>query len=432
MAGIVKRKDWFYVRFVDRDGKRHSIALETKSQRKATQAKLRIEELVSASKTGQDTDAETKLWVTKQKPAMRDKLARYRLIKPESAQTGKLTLGQHLDAYTARRSDVKPATQMNWGHTRRNLISFFGADKPLAAINTGDAKDFERYLKSEARENAYAGTDKSEGLAPDTVRKRISNAKLFFNDAVEHEIIDRNPFAKLRSSVIGCRDRDFFVTLEMIGKVLDACPDAQWRLMVALSRFGGLRCPSELLALRLDSADWDAGRIRIDSPKTEHHDGKAYRIIPMFPELRPYLEERWEQAEPGETHFIKRYGPGQNVGTHFARIVRRANLTPWPKLWHNMRASRQTELEEVFPSHVVCAWMGNSQQVARKHYLQVTDDHFKKAASGQCAIIVASTASQDPANENCDASETAQTSTVSQCVAQSVGVTGLEPVTSAM
>ena len=167
----------------------------------------------------------------------------------------------------------------------------------------------------------------------------------------------------------------------MVGKVLEACPDAQWRLMVALSRLGGLRSPSELLALRLDSADWDAGRLRVDSPKTEHHKGRAYRIIPMFPELRPYLEERWHQAEPGETHFVTRYRDAkQNPRTQLLKIIKWAGLQPWPKLWHNMRASRQTELEELFPSHVVCAWMGNSVRVARKHYLQITDAHFAKVA----------------------------------------------------
>ena len=29
--------------------------------------------------------------------------------------------------------------------------------------------------------------------------------------------------------------------------------------------------------------------------------------------------------------------------------------------------------------HVVCQWIGNSQPIAAKHYLQVTDDHFTKA-----------------------------------------------------
>jgi hypothetical protein len=36
-------------------------------------------------------------------------------------------------------------------------------------------------------------------------------------------------------------------------------------------------------------------------------------------------------------------------------------------------------LADEFPAHVVSAWIGNSVQVAVKHYLQVTDDHFNKA-----------------------------------------------------
>jgi hypothetical protein len=56
------------------------------------------------------------------------------------------------------------------------------------------------------------------------------------------------------------------------------------------------------------------------------------------------------------------------------KIIRHAGLTPWPKLFQNLRSSRQTEFAESFPSHVVCAWIGNSETVAAKHYLQVTDD----------------------------------------------------------
>ena len=48
----------------------------------------------------------------------------------------------------------------------------------------------------------------------------------------------------------------------------------------------------------------------------------------------------------------------------------------------NCRASRQTELAKRFPMHVVCAWIGNSQAVAAKHYLHVTDDDFQTALAG--------------------------------------------------
>jgi hypothetical protein len=30
--------------------------------------------------------------------------------------------------------------------------------------------------------------------------------------------------------------------------------------------------------------------------------------------------------------------------------------------------------------HVVCAWIGNSAAIAQEHYLQVTEEHYKKAA----------------------------------------------------
>src|SRR5262249_40596162 len=50
------------------------------------------------------------------------------------------------------------------------------------------------------------------------------------------------------------------------------------------------------------------------------------------------------------------------------------------RVWHNMRASRQTELSQQFPPHVVCAWIGNTMAVAAKHYLQVTDADFERAS----------------------------------------------------
>src|SRR5262249_37837408 len=54
----------------------------------------------------------------------------------------------------------------------------------------------------------------------------------------------------------------------------------------------------------------------------------------------------------------------------------------WPKLFQNLRASRETELAAAFPLHVVCRWIGNSALVAQKHYLQVTEADFERAAFG--------------------------------------------------
>ena len=50
-----------------------------------------------------------------------------------------------------------------------------------------------------------------------------------------------------------------------------------------------------------------------------------------------------------------------------SKILKKAGLSLWPKLWHDLRAARQTELDDQFPSHVVCAWFGNSVKVAAQH-----------------------------------------------------------------
>ncbi len=58
-------------------------------------------------------------------------------------------------------------------------------------------------------------------------------------------------------------------------------------------------------------------------------------------------------------------------------------VTTWPKLFVNLRSSCGTELTAQYPLHVVCAWIGNSPTVARDHYMQVTEDHFRQAAENK-------------------------------------------------
>ena len=119
----------------------------------------------------------------------------------------------------------------------------------------------------------------------------------------------------------------------------------------------------------------------VHSPKTEHFQGGESRWVPIFPELRSYLEEMFEQAKPGAEYVITRYrDPNVNLRTQMLKIISRAGLKPWPKLFQNLRATRETELAEKFPIHVVFAWIGNTPKVAKDSYLQVTDDHFAKAA----------------------------------------------------
>jgi len=356
--------------FVDGDGNRKAIRLGKMSLPDARVIKTKVEAILSARAAKNSLDETTAQWTAEIPDRLAAKLAQVGLMRKRDHRTTS-TLESFIEAYIVRRTDdVSPNTQRIWRQTKRNLTSFFGADKPLAEITRGDATDWRLSLVS-------------RDLADASVRKHCGFAKHFFAQAVDHELIQVNPFAKLVSSPVGNELRQYFVSRDATAKVLDEAPDAEWRLIIALSRYGGLRCPSEHLALTLDDVDWERGRVHITSPKTKRHAGHESRIIPLFPELRPYLEAVFDAAPPGTKHFITRYrDTGSNLRTHMTRLVKRAGMEPWPRIFHNLRSSRQTELEEKFPSHVVCKWMGNSQQVARKHYLQTTEEHFERALAG--------------------------------------------------
>jgi integrase len=187
-------------------------------------------------------------------------------------------------------------------------VRFFGADKPLRDVTEADAEEFYRWQLA-------------EGQAPNTVRRTCGRAKQFFRYAVRKRLLASNPFADLKTTVGGNPERKFFVTADAVRKVLDACPDAEWRLIFALCRWGGLRCPSEVLALRWGDVDWERSRFTVRSAKTEHHEGKGRRIVPIFPELLPHLADAFDRAEPGQEYVIIRCRDGGvNLRTQLERF----------------------------------------------------------------------------------------------------------------
>ena len=66
----------------------------------------------------------------------------------------------------------------------------------------------------------------------------------------------------------------------------------------------------------------------------------------------------------------------------FVRIVKRAGVEVYPKIFHNLRSSCETEYERagVKPT-VYCRWLGNSPQVAVRHYVQYGEEDFQAGYS---------------------------------------------------
>ena len=82
-----------------------------------------------------------------------------------------------------------------------------------------------------------------------------------------------------------------FVPRKVVDKLMKKA-NPVWQVILGLSRYGGLRTPSETLSLRWDDIDWELNRMSIPEPKVEHHEGRGIRSCPIFPELRPILAKR--------------------------------------------------------------------------------------------------------------------------------------------
>jgi integrase len=291
-------------------------------------------------------------------------------------------LGPFLRSYVSGRTDVKRRSTLNYGMAVHSLLECFGESKPLRDFTEVDAERFRVWLKE-------------QGYAEATVSRRVKYGRQFFSAALRRRLVTANPFLNVKAGNQANPDRFRFVTLEETEKLPDNCPDAEWRLIVALARYGGLRIPSEALTLTWADIDWANNRFRVRSPKTEHHEGRGVRLVPLFPELRPYLERAFEAAPEGAVYVI---GRSRNIGvnwrTQLERILDRVGLSAWPRLYQNLRASRETELTQSFPSHVCAAWIGHSVKVAEKHYLGVREDDFQRAAdaTGEAAQYVQETA----------------------------------------
>jgi integrase len=364
------------VQFTSHDGSRAAIYLGKMSQRDAEAIARHIEDLVSSNRGNQPIGRPTAVWLSGIADELYDKLAKIELVEPRDIKAV-VPMGPFLDGYIASRVDVKEASKHIWMIVAENLKTCLGAERDIASVTVADAEGFKMFLIGKMK------------LAPMTVHKRLQIARMLFKAAHRRKIIAENPFAEVNAKATIPEGRSQFVTRAEIDRVLACCKTQDWRCIVAFARYGGLRTPSETLSVRWADIDWRKGRIVITSPKTEHHAGGASRTIPLFPELRAILTEARKHAPKDAVYVVDekyrraamspRGWANANLRTTFEKIVKRAGLTPWPRLFHNLRASRETELANEYPMHVVVAWFGHTQAIALKHYTRVTDADYEAA-----------------------------------------------------
>ena len=369
----------YRIQFCDGHGQRQAIYLGRSSLRVAEEWRSRVEQLVACKIGGVALSADLAAWLRDLPEVAHGKLAHVGLVG-ERVAAEVVTLAKLIEAFVSRTS-AGPVTVKAYKQTTDSMLAFYGKDKAVVSITTEDADSWRNWIAKDKKGTVKKRTTADNRLAPSTVAKRVLVAKQIFRKAVRWGWIVKSPFEDVRSGSQVNVSRSHYVSPEVANEVMEACPGVEWRVVVALCRWGGLRCPSEVGAVTWGDVNWAEGRLTVRSKKTEHHGADhAVRVVPIQPALRAVLDEAWEQAaDRSELIAPKAAGRAVNLRTTLVKIITRAGHKPWPRLLQNLRASCATDWVEKYPAHEVAKWLGHSPAVAAQHYLQARDHHFKDA-----------------------------------------------------
>lgn len=365
MSSVYKTADrgWYCV-FVQPSGNRRSIYLGKITKKAADNVQKHIDRLIALNHVGQPPDASIQDWLSLCEPAFRLKLREAGLIARWEGPKDPPTIGALWDSYLEKRIDLAPSSRKGFSTAKLHVKKFFD-DRRICDITVGDAKQFALEMEHK-HSSAHA-------------KKIVERTKQILQDAVDCRILKENPFAQVAIRAKLNKSRSHYLQEADALQILEKFATAQGRAIFVLARFAGLRIPHEPLSLKWQHVDFEKHRITIPgATKT------GTRIVPMVPIVYRHMLDLAELR--GSSEWVFASGRA-SAGTTFRRWLESAILLSgreaWPKLWHNLRASCRTDWEEKFSSHVCDAWLGHSLRVAKDHYLQVTDEHWKKAIEAE-------------------------------------------------
>ena len=246
----------------------------------------------------------------------------------------------------------------NTQQTLAKLEAYLGPGRKLEKVTRADIEGWIAWLRKQS--SRFGGT-----LTESTVSKHTKRARAIFAAALEDGKLARNPVDGLVVPEPEVKDDWAVVTLADLDRILNACPDHSWRCLFALCRLAGTRVGKrggEALGLAWKDVDWQAGTLFVVDQKR----GKN-RLVPIQPRLRAVLEAAYADDPTGAvcpqlTHW------GLYDAAH--AILRAAGVPPYAKVFHDLRKNLESEWlnDPRYPLPAVCGWLGNSADVAMKHY----------------------------------------------------------------
>lgn len=335
--------------------RRHSIWLGEMQPREAEKVKRHVEAILQSHKLDTPMPGETTRWLSSITDSLRKKLA--------PVLGSARTVTEAVDAY------------MEWSERTNKASTARSSRQTLEAFCDTFGRDQMRALSSDSVDRWIDAIN----VGRNTTARHAKNLKSFVAWSRRMGWVDDLQLSSSSAITAGKKE---FIAPARFEELLAEFTDPQERCVLGLARWSGLRVPSELAIVR-SGVDWERKRLTIPDSKRTRRSSRGppqYRVTPIFPELSPFLESVWQQhMEAGPEDYLLPDIVGSGA---FVACVRRTCDRigiKWPRLFHSLRATRQTELIARFDVHAACEWIGNSPAVASKFYELITDDKWKEA-----------------------------------------------------
>jgi len=283
-------------------------------------------------------------------------------------------LEHYCKMFMANRTDLAESTRELYDQTIRYLIGHFGKGRKIDSITRADAKAWRTKLAK--GKLVHVNKRKCGAPAEATVCRSCRDAKVMFGEASDDDLILFNPFDRLRSTAPTPDKTWAYIDRATLAKMLDACPTVGWRAFLALCRLAGLR-QGEALRLRWEDVDLVNHRLTVQNPNATKDTKNRTRQVPLDVELYSLLFEAYHNGDGGE---LVCDGVGGDIHRAVNRICQRAGVKSYSKPCHTLRKNCETDWSEKYPIQAVTEWLGNSVEVAMKHYVRAEDSLFEKAA----------------------------------------------------
>lgn len=365
MAGVLterKDRDGFEIR-VHARGKPYVAWIGPLTVRQQRDYERHVSTVVDAFRVGDSPDVVAVKWFESVPPRIRDKFVSWGMLPAMQRRVitaEQRTVSGWTELFIAELVG-KPRTKNNYEQARTWLLKFIDGNRDIATVTQGDMRRWQSSMS---------------GLAMSTRNKHVKRVKTMFAGAVEDGILSSSPATILKEERTAKRidrSRQHFVDAATTKKVLRKLPDTNWKLIFCLLRFQGLR-RHEVFAIDWSNIDWETNEITVPAgTKT------GWRCMPIFPETLEYLRDALEMAKPGQK-VVRWVGSQESLTERLKRHVALAVGKCWPKACQQLRSTRRTELDALFPAYVVNEWLGHDSTTAEKHYQQVTPEHLSRAA----------------------------------------------------